>query len=66
MNLSISRLIAILAVLGNIAVALAAVVGSLRPTLAAVLLGIGAAISAFTERVHGGMSKMNGNSGGSR
>ena len=53
-----SRILAVLSALNALVTLLAGVLGGLRPQYAVILLGISAAISAFTERVHGGKSKV--------
>jgi hypothetical protein len=54
-----SRVIAILTLVGAAATALAGFLGGIRPQYAAIALGVAAAIAAFTERVQGGASKRN-------
>lgn len=57
-DLSFSRFLAILALIGAACTAAAGFLGAIRPQYAAVALGIAAAIAAFTERVQGGKSKV--------
>ena len=52
-----SRVIAILTLIGAACTAVAGFLGGIRPQYAAIALGIAAAIAAFTERVQGGTSK---------
>lgn len=56
--MTFSRFLGILSLIASAATAAAAVVNALSPKWAALLLGISAAINAFTERVQGGASKV--------
>jgi hypothetical protein len=57
MNMSLGRIIAIIAALGGGLTAIASLVGQLNPKAGIIVSILALFIAAFTERVQGGLSK---------
>ncbi len=62
--MSISRILGILTLLATGLTTVAGLLDSINPKYALLVAGIGAAITAFTERVQGGLSKTEGEADG--